>query len=120
MSEASANPGFRKAEIPVQRIEEYRLLHGALERLFAPGRAQELLERLRRKGIRVRDWEAVLERRVLESLDGELKQSGKTARELYQVLAVSDQGLIRESYLTKLEEVGPELRRKYNKIYVAY
>ncbi len=111
---------FEKAEIPVQKAEEYGKLHGALERLFAPAEVEKLLKRLQKDGIRVRDWETVLKRRVLEALDPGLKQAGQSADQLYGALAVSDQGLIREEYLTRLEAVAPELRHKYNKIYAYY
>ena len=37
--------------------------------------------------------------------------------DLYGKMPASDQGQLREFYLTRLEEVEPALRKKYMKIY---
>ncbi len=121
MSEAPAgHMGFQKAEIPVEKVGEFDQLRGAIERCFAPEKAEKLLRRLERKSIRIRDWDTVLKKKIFEDLDEELKRSGRSAAELYGSLAVSDQAQMRELYLTKLEQVEPALRHKFNKIYAYY
>jgi len=82
-----------------------------------PERAKRFLKQLDRKGIRVRDFDAVLAQRVLEGVVGE---AGLDARRLYQSLPVSDQAQMREFYLSKLEDVEVALRHKFKKLYQYY
>ena len=42
------------------------------------------------------------------------------AQTLYRALTVSDQAQIREFYLTRVEEVDPGLRRKFQQLYRYY
>ena len=55
---------------------------------------------------------------VLERLDDGFASSG--ARKLYEMLPTSDQAQMREFYLSKIEEVDPALRAKYQKLYRYY
>ena len=112
--------GFEQAVIKVQKEAQFAELKAALERAFAPGTVEALLKRLDRVGIRVRDFDSVLERQVIERVDGTLKQSGTTARALYQGLTVSDQAQMREFYLSTLEAVDTALRHKFKKLYQYY
>ncbi len=109
--------GFEQAAIPVERAKEFGELRGAIERSFAPGGLDKFFAALKGKGVRIRDFDSVLARRVLESADAGLKQSGRTAQALYQSLAVSDQGQIREFYLVQVEQVPSELRHKFHQLY---
>ncbi|HUK87556.1 MAG TPA: hypothetical protein VLT85_07825 [Terriglobales bacterium] len=115
--QVAADVAFEQAGIKVEKVEEYGQLRGALERALAPGQAGKFLKRLESRKILVRSFEAVLEKRVLEQVDGALAASGRSARELYQSLALSDQAQIREFYLVAVENVDPELRRKFQNIY---
>ena len=108
---------FEQAGIKVEKTEEFGQLRGALERAFAKERVEKLLKKLESRSIPVRDFEALLEKQVLEQVDGTLAGSGKSAKALYQSLALSDQAQIREFYLMALENVAPELRGKFRNIY---
>jgi hypothetical protein len=112
--------GFEQAVIKVEKEAQFAELKAAIERAFAPGTVEALLKRLDRVGIRVRDFDSVLERQVIERVDGTLKQSGTTARALYQGLTVSDQAQMREFYLSTLEAVDTALRHKFKKLYQYY
>jgi hypothetical protein len=43
--------------------------------------------------------------------------SSRPCEELFSELSLSDQGMIREFYLTRIEEVPTQLRAKYAKLY---
>ena len=108
--------GFEKAAIKVEKVEEFSRLQTAVEQAFLPEKAESFLKQLDRKGIRVRDFDAVLAKRVLESvIAAELG-----ARQLYEALPVSDQAQMREFYLSKLEGVDVALRHKFKKLYQYY
>jgi len=107
--------GFQQAAIKVEREKEFGALRGALNDVFAPPRVEQFLKRLNSKGIRVRDFELVVASGVLEQVDEYLAKSG--ARKLYEALPTSDRGQLREFYLSKMEEVDPSLRAKYQKLY---
>jgi hypothetical protein len=61
-----------------------------------------------------------LEKQAIEHVDSALKQSGKSAKALYEGLPLSDQGQMREFYLSKLEQVEPTLRHKFHKVFQYY
>ena len=107
---------FEQATIKVEKAQEFSRLQAAVEHAFLPENAERFLKQLDRKGIRVRDFEAILAQRVLESVG----ESGLNARQLYESLPVSDQGQMREFYLSKLETVDQVLRHKFRKLYQYY
>ena len=109
---------FEQAALKVEKQTEFAELKGGLNRIFAPEGVERFLEQVQRKGIRVRDFEMVLASGTLEQRDETLSSSG--ARKLYDALTVADQAQMREFYLSKLEEVSPALRAKYQKIYRYY
>jgi len=109
--------GFEQATIKVEREQEFEELQGIITRVLSPGTMERFLERLNKDGLRVRDWDAVLAKGVLEKVDG---KSGKTAQSLHQSLAVSDQAQMREFYLSKIEQVDAELRHRFKKLYQYY
>jgi hypothetical protein len=111
---------FEQAAIKVEKEREFGLLRAAIDRVFAPARVEKLLSRMQRKGIRVRDFDLVLASGILEDEDDALARSGKAARQWYQELATSDQAQLREFYLFRLEEVSPELRERFSKLYAYY
>ena len=112
--------GFEQATIKVEKEVEFEELKAAVERSFWPESVEQFLKRLSGEGLRVRDWDAVLAKRVLEKSDPVLGKSGKKASELYQALSLSDQAQMREFYLFRVEEVDPKLRAKFQKIYQYY
>jgi hypothetical protein len=107
---------FEQAAIKVQKEQEFARLQAAVEQAFLPGKVERFLKQLDRKGIRVRDFDAVLAQRVLEGFG----EAGLDARQLYGSLPVSDQALMREFYLSKLEGVDIALRHKFKKLYQYY
>ena len=112
--------GFQKAEIRIEREAEFCRLRDAVERVLAPAAAEKFLKRLRRKGLRVRQLEAILAAQVLERLDAELARSGQTGRALYDALTVSDQGQMREFYLTRVEQIEAPLRARFRTQFETY
>ncbi len=78
------------------------------------------MKQLHSKGTRVRDFDKVLAQGLLERTDPVLSKSGTSARQLYQALTVSDQAQMREFYLSKIEQVTPELRTRFQKLYRYY
>jgi hypothetical protein len=107
---------FQQAAIKIEKAQEFARLQAAVEHAFLPEKAESLLKQLDRKGIRIRDFGAVLEQRVLESVG----ESGLNAKQLYGSLPVSDQAQMREFYLSKLEGVDVALRHKFKKLYQYY
>ena len=105
---------FEQADIKVEKAQEYAALRRAIEQAFRPERVERFLKQLDAKGIRIRDLDAVLAKRVLE------EHGDVNAQQLYAALTMSDQGLLRELYLSKLEEVDPALRHKFKKLYQYY
>jgi hypothetical protein len=108
---------FEQATIKVEKAREFGELKSALEQVFAADRITQYLKKLDSRNVRVRDFEAVLAKGITDGLLG--GKSG-TARALYEALPVSDQAQMREFYLSKLEEVEPALRARFNKLYRYY
>jgi len=108
---------FEQATIRVDKPKEFGELKSAVEQTFAADSAQSFLKKLSSRNIRIRDWDSVLSAGVIDAIAG-AKQG--TAGSLYQVLTVSDQAQMREFYLSKIEEVEPQLRAKFNKLYRYY
>ena len=111
---------FQKALIAIEQPEVFGPLQAAIERIFARERAETYLKRLVKSGVSIRNFEEVLNKRVLDEVDETLGRSGKSARDLYDSLSVSDQAQMRELYLTALESLELGLREKYSKIYRYY
>ena len=107
---------FEQAAIKVEKAEEFGKLQAAVEQAFLPQNAERFLKELDRKGIRVRNFDAVLAQRVLEGFGG----AGLDAKQFYGALTLSDQAQMRELYLSKLETVDPSLRHKFKKLYQYY
>ena len=54
---------FQQAAIKIEKAEEFARLQDAVEQAFLPEKVEEFLKQLDRKGIRVRDFDAVLAQR---------------------------------------------------------
>ena len=107
---------FKQAAIKVEKTQEFARLQSAIEQAFLPEKVEQFLKQMDRKGIRIRDVDAVLAQRVLEGFG----EPGLNAQQLYQALTLSDQAQIREFYLSKLEGVDNALRHKFKKLYQYY
>ena len=107
---------FEKAAIKIEKAQEYAKLQAAIEQAFLPDKAEQFLKQLDRKGIRIRNVDAVLAQKVLERFG----EPGLNAQQLYQALPLSDQAQLRELYLSKLEGVDIKLRHKFKKLYQYY
>ena len=112
--------GFEQATIAIERPEPFGALRSCVERVFSPASVEKFLKKLVSNSVNVRDFETVLQKKLLEQVDSTLANSGTTAVALWQQLTVADQGQMREFYLTRLEELENGLRQKYNKIYRYY
>ena len=108
---------FEQADIKIEKVQEFARLQAAVEQAFLPEKVERFLKQLDSKGIRIRDFEGILSARLLEGVAGE---SGLSAQQVYQALPVSDQGQMREFYLSKLEGVDLTLRHKFRKLYQYY
>jgi hypothetical protein len=108
---------YQQAQIPVQKLEEFEQLRSAIERIFSSEAVTRFYRRLESKGIAARQFEKILEMGLIEEADSGLASGGKRAREMYGSLSLSDQALMREFYLERIEKVDPKLRLKFRKVY---
>jgi len=108
---------FQQAQIQIEKQQEYQQLRCAIERAIAPATAAEFLKQVQKAGLKVRNFDGVVDRKVLERCDPTLA-AGASARELYGLLGLPEQSLIREFYLERIEQIsGPE-REKYRQLYI--
>jgi hypothetical protein len=111
---------YEQAQIPVQQTASFELLRSAIERIFASASLEKFYRSLESKGISAREFEKIAGLGLLDQADADLANGGKSAQQLYQSLALSDQALMREFYLERIENVDPKLRLKYQKVYRYY
>ena len=101
---------FEQAILSVEDPQRFGAVHSAIASSFSPSKVAGFLQSLERAGLRIRDFEIVLRKKML----------GEGAIADYAQLGNSDQGQIREFYLASLEQVEPELRQKFFKLYAYY
>jgi hypothetical protein len=101
---------YEKPVMPVGDPQVFNIVKSAIESSFSSGRAAEFFKSISRASLRVRDFESVLEQGLL---------GASTASE-YLRLGNGDQGQIREFYLASLEQIAPEIREKFFKLYAYY
>jgi hypothetical protein len=111
---------FEQAGIKVEKEKEFGELKRALTSAFSSGNVEKFLKRVAQAGIRIRDFELLLARGIFEQVDPTLAGSERSAKNLYDALVLTDQAQLKEFYLFKLEEVGPELRARFHKLYQYY
>jgi hypothetical protein len=116
----AAKMAYEQAQIPVQNAEAFDALRTALERIFSSAALEKLYRRMESKGVAAREFEKIVALGLLEEADAALVGSGRTAKQAYQSLPVSDQALLREFYLERLEKVDAKVRLKYRKVYGYY
>ena len=105
---------FEQAAIKVEKTQEFSKLQARIEEAFAPARVEQFLKQMDRKRIRIRDFDGVVAQRVLDA------DEAQNSQQLYQSLTLSDQAMMREFYLSKIEEVDRSLRHKFKKLYQYY
>jgi hypothetical protein len=112
MSAAETKLGdmFEQATLPIQDEPTFRVVQVALDQAFAPRGVAGFLKLVAKSGLRARQFEAVLAHGLL----------GVNTPAQYAALGDSDRGQIREQYLRLVEQVAPELRAKFLKVYAYY
>jgi hypothetical protein len=111
---------FQQAAIKVEKEKEFEELKAAINCAFAPENALKYLKRVASAGIRIRDFDLLLARGIFEQVDEKLRVSERNAKSLFDALSLTDQAQMKEFYLFKVEEVEPELRAKFHKLYQYY
>lgn len=101
---------YEQAVIAVSNPEAFGAVRQAIESSFSKGKIAGFLSSLQSGKLRIREFEQVLRAGKL----------GSGAATEYDRLGDGDQGMIRELYLSTLEQVDPELRRKFLKVYAYY
>lgn len=101
---------YQQAMIPVADPATFNTVRSAIDQAFSAGRVQDFLASLSKSGLRIRDFEAVLN----------AGKFGPDTAAQYAKLDDSDQGQVREHYLASLEKVPGDLREKYYKLYAYY
>ena len=109
---------FQQTVIRVEKEREFEELKSAMDRALDSEKVEKFLKRVRKSGARIRDLEGILARGVFEKVDDTLAKQG--AQKLYEALTVSDQAQMREFYLSRVEEVEPGLRTKFQQLYRYY
>jgi len=111
---------YQQAQIPVTKAEDFEQLKSALDRILDSAAVEKFYSKLQGRSVYVREFEKIVDLKILEAVDSALAQSGKTAKQLYGSLTVSDQALMREFYLERIEKVDAKVRQKYQKVYRYY
>ena len=101
---------YEQAAVPISDPQNFGAVHEVITSSFSAPRVAEFLKAIERSSLRIRDFEAVLEKGIL----------GPSAADVYARLPNGDQGQIREQYLASLEQVAPELRDRFFKLYAYY
>ena len=101
---------YTQALIAVKDQHAFSAVKQAIDSAFATGKIGAFLESLQHSKLRIRHFEEVAHAGKL----------GSDVESSYQALGDGDQGMIREHYLSTLEKVDPELRKKYLKVYAYY
>jgi hypothetical protein len=105
---------FEQATIPVQDEQGFQKLKQMMLSALSKQNVERYLKAVQKSGTDLRAFEAQLQRGVWDSFWGE---QGSKPVETYQKLPVSDQGQVREFFLTQIEEVGGDVRRRYQKLF---
>jgi len=101
---------FEQAVFAVQDEPQFQQLSSRIDAAFAANRADLFLASVAGKKLRVRQFEQILAAGLL----------GQDSAQMYAALPVSDQSLIREKYLARIEKVPGELRQRFLKLYAYY
>ena len=111
--QGSMPPAVGNFEQPVLAVADPQVfgeVRTSVETAFAKNGVAGFLKTLTGRGLRIREFERVLGEGLL----------GQETAAKYASLGNADQGQIRELYLASLEQVAPELREKFYKLYAYY
>jgi len=101
---------YQQALIPIGNPETYGAVYAAVAAAFSKSGVERFLNSLKRGRARIRAFEDVLGKGLL----------GPETAARYALLDNGDQGQIREFYLASLEQVAPDLRQKFFRLYAYY
>ncbi|RRA48555.1 hypothetical protein [Acidipila sp. EB88] len=101
---------FEQAVLPIQDEATFGKVRASLDRTFSSPQIANFLKQLQRNRLRARQFEAIVASGLLGA-----ETSGH-----YAALGDSDRGHVREQYLSMVEQVAPELRAKFLKVYAYY
>ena len=110
-------PGFQQAVIKLENEKDFAEFRDAINRIFTSPQLEKFLRALKKKGVGVRDFDAVMAGGFIERADEALTRAGKSARELWESLPLSDQSQAKEFYLLRLEQVDVKWRAKFASVY---
>jgi len=103
---------FEQAIIPVEKQDTFAALKARVESALGSTGIENFMKGVARSGYPVRKLEQLLASGLFDGRDSTLK-----AAQLYAELGDSDKGLMREFYLTRIEQVPDAIREKYSKVY---
>ena len=101
---------YQQPVLTISDPQSFGAVRSAIETSFSSARVADFLKSLERAKLRIRDFESVLGKGML----------GSGTQSKYGSLDNSDQGQIRELYLASLEQIAPELRERFFKLYAYY
>ena len=119
--------GFKQATIAIQNAAAFDELKGMVEGVLQR-RPEQLLRLLTSRRVCVREFERIAAKNLLERAQDDrgwlarLASSppeGRVAK-LYGSLPVTDQAQFREYYLTRVEQIGDDLRARYREAFWTY
>jgi hypothetical protein len=103
---------FEQASIAIQSTE-FEKLKDLISKALNKDNVSKFMKSIESNGLLVRHFEEILNKGLLNKIIN----GSDSALELYNKMPASDQGQMREFYLTRIEEVDIEVRRKFQKIY---
>ncbi len=101
---------FEQPVLPIENETTFAEVLRAVEQAFAAANVDRFLRKVDQARLRVRNFEGVLAQGLL---------GAETSRH-YAALGDSDRGQVREQFLRLVEQVAPELRARYLKVYAYY
>ncbi len=104
---------FVQAPIAVENAASFAGLSSMINAALSPGSIEKFFKEMAAKGVRIRDFETVLQKGLLQSA----RTSTGNALALYETLSLPDRGQIREHYLTLIEDVDVKVRDKFKQLY---
>ena len=96
--------------LPLHDAERYGVVKAAVDTSFGEGKIQEFLQSLDRRKLPIREFESALNAGLM----------GQATTDAYNRMGECDQAQIRELYLDLVEQVAPELRRRFFQLYSYY
>ncbi len=101
---------YHQAVLAIADPATFSAVRETIAASFSMSRVAEFLKSVELSSLRIRDFEGVLGKGLL---------GASTAGE-YGRLPTGDQGQLREFYLASLEQVAPDLRNRFFKLYAYY